>query len=381
MKRALMILALTVAGCGTPPESADGPKDTTPKPPDGQAWLTEQQVRDSKLAIAPVETHVVDDRVNTSGKVSFDDLHVNHVFSPVTGRVTKILVQLGQAVKRGDPLLIIESPDVGQAFSDLDKAQADLTAAEHDYNRQKELVAAKAAPQSAVEVSEDNWRKSVAELERAKQKARLFTNATANRVTQEYVLRATIAGEVISRSVNPGTEVQGQYGGGTAVELFTIGELSPLWVLADLFELDQARVQTGATVEVSVAAYPGHVFTGKVDWISDALDPTTRTAKVRCTLANDDPNFRLKPEMFAQVSLEASARQALSVPRAAVLRLGEQTVVYVQGGKAPDGRQIFERRPVSVNEDMGTPFVPVLKGLKAGDQVVSAGAILLSEAS
>jgi RND family efflux transporter MFP subunit len=204
---------------------------------------------------------------------------------------------------------------------------------------------------------------------------------TADRVTQEYVLRAPIAGEVISRTVNPGTEVQGQYSGGTAVELFTLGELDSIWLMADLFEIDEARVQMGAPVEVVVPAYPGHVFTGKVDWISDTLDPTTRTAKVRCTLTNTDPAFRLKPEMFAQVGISASVQEALSIPRSAVLKLGEQTVVYVESGKTPDGRQIFQRRPVAVNEDLGTAFVPVLRGLKEGDRVVSAGAILLSEAS
>ncbi len=380
MKSAIPFLILAVAACSPapPPETA---KETGPKVPDGQAWLTEQQIHDSKLTVTEVATHIVDDRVSTSGRVTFDDLRVAHVFSPVTGRVTKILVQPGQQVKKGDPLLVIESPDVGQAFSDLDKAQADLTAAEHDYARQRDLVASKAGPQSVLEVSEDNWRKAVTEVERAKQKARLFTTASANRVTQEYVLRAPITGEVISRTINLGTEVQGQYSGGQAVELFTIGDISTVWVMADLFELDQARVQKGAAVTVTVAGSPKHPFPGTVEWISDALDPTTRTAKVRCVVANNDPAFRLKPEMFAQASIEASAIEALSVPRSGVLRLGEQTVVYVEVGKAPDGRRVFERRPVAVNEDLSAPFIPVTRGLKAGDKVVSEGAVLLSEAS
>jgi cobalt-zinc-cadmium efflux system membrane fusion protein len=380
MKSALAFLLAALAACTAAPPPEAG-KDAASKVPDGQAWLTEQQVHDSKLTVTEVATHVVDDRVNTSGRVTFDDLRVAHVFSPVTGRVTKILVQPGQQVKKGDPLLVIESPDVGQAFSDLDKAQADLTAAEHDYARQRDLVASKAGPQSAAEVSEDNWRKAVAEVERAKQKARLFTNASANRVTQEYILRAPITGEVISRSINLGTEVQGQYSGGQAVELFTLGDISTVWVMADLFELDQARVQKGAAVTVTVAGYPKHPFPGTVEWISDALDPTTRTAKVRCVVANSDPAFRLKPEMFAQASIEASAIEALAVARSAVLRLGEQTVVYVEAGKSPDGRRIFERRPVGVNEDLSAPFIPVNRGLKAGDKVVSEGAVLLSEAS
>lgn len=339
--------------------------------------LTNQQVAGAHLTIAPVEERAIDEVVNTSGKVAFDDLRVSHVFSPVTGRVTKILAQPGQRVKKGDPLVVIESPDVGSAFADLDKAQADLVAAEHDFKRQKELFEAHAAAEKDYEAAQDNFRKAQAEVARAQQKARLFRSGSVDKVSQEYTLRALIDGEVVARNVNPGVEVQGQYSGGNAVELFTIGELDQVWVMADLFEVDLARVQVGAHAEISVVGYPNHPFAGKVAWIASTLDPATRTAKVRIDVAN--PDRSLKPEMFASVAMGATGHRALTVPRSAVLHLGEQTVVYVQSAQDAQGHITFQRRPVSVDEDASRDQVPVLRGLVAGEKVVSGGAILLSE--
>ena len=141
MKRHAAILFLVAAGCGGHSSNAA----TQPQPPAGEAWLTQQQVKNANLKVAPVIDQDVGGAVVTSGKVTFDDLRVSHVFSPVTGRVVRIDAQLGQRVKKGNPLATIESPDVGNAFSDLAKAHAELTASEHDYQRQKELFDAHAA--------------------------------------------------------------------------------------------------------------------------------------------------------------------------------------------------------------------------------------------
>ena len=210
-------------------------------------------------------------------------MRVAHVFSPVTGRVSRILADPGARVKKGAPLCAIQSPDVGNAFADLGKAEADLTAAQHEFQRHKELYEAHAGSQKEFEAAEDNYSKAKAESERARQKARLFRGGGADAVTQEFVLRAPIEGEVIARNVNPGAEVQGQYSGGTAAELYTIGELDRVWVIADVFEMDLARLKKGAAVTIEVVAYPDQVFTGVVDWISDLLD--RRRARRACAAA------------------------------------------------------------------------------------------------
>lgn len=362
-------VALALAACRppAPPE---------PAPPPGEAWLTDAQVRDAKLAIEEVGTHPVGAPVVAGGRVAFDDLRVAHVFSPVSGRVAQVVARPGERVKKGAPLAVIQSPDVGQAFSDLAKAQADLTAAGHEHRRQQELFEARAGSRRDLEAAEDAFRKAQAEFTRAGEKARLLRAGGASAVSQAYSLRAPIDGEVIARNINPGMEVPGLYSGGTSVELFTVGELDPVWVISDVFEIDVPRVALGAEVRVKVFAYPEQAFSGRVDWISGALDPVARAAKVRCTLPN--PERALKPEMFATVEIAARSRAAVSLPRAAILRLGEQTVVFVEKGRAPDGRVRFERRPVAVDEAPGGEFLPVLRGVEEKERVVTSGAILLA---
>jgi cobalt-zinc-cadmium efflux system membrane fusion protein len=298
------------------------------------------------------------------------------VFSPVTGRIRRILADPGARVKKGTPLATIESPDVGNASADLDKANADLVAAGHDLRRQKELYDAHAGSERDFESAQDNAGKAKAEMERARQKARLFGGASAEAVTQGFTLRAPIDGEVIARNVNPGAEVQGQYGGGTAVELFTIGELDQVWVFADIFEMDLARVHQGATVTLKAIAYPDEVFTGKVDWIAGALDPISRTARIRCTIPN--PHRELKPEMYATVSVAVAGPSVPALPRTAVLRIADQTAVFVANGTTPDGRLKFIRRIVAVNEDQGADYLPIVRGVATGDRIVTTGATLLS---
>ncbi len=362
-------LALALAACRKPPPAA-------PEAPPGEAWLTDAQVRDAKLEVDEVGPHPVGAPVIAGGRVAFDDLLVSHVFPPVTGRVMQVVAQPGERVRKGAPLAIIQSPDVGLAFSDLAKAQADLTAAEHEHTRQQDLFQARAGSRRDLEAAEDAYRKAQAEFTRAKEKARLLRAGGASAVSQTYTLSAPIEGEVIARSINPGMEVSGLYTGGAPVELFTVGELDPIWVVSDVFEIDLPRVALGAGVQVKVFAYPDRVFAGKVDWIAGALDPVARTAKVRCTLPN--PDRALKPEMFATVEIAARSRDALALPRSAILRLGDQTVVFVEKGRAPDGRVRFERRPVAVDESPGGDYLPVVRGVEEKERVVVSGAILLA---
>ena len=347
-----------------------------PQPPTGQVWLTPAQVADAKIEVQVATEHDVDDTILTSGRVTLDDLRAGHVFSPVTGRVVKITAQLGQHVKKGDSLAVIESPDIGNAVSDVHKAEADLIAAEHDYKRKKDLFEQKAGSAADLESAEDNWRRAKAELERARQKAYLLRAGNVDSVTQSYTLSSPIDGEVLLRNISPGIEVQGQYSGGATQELFTIGELDRVWVLADLYEMDLARVHVGSPAEVTVVAYKGKVFAGQVDWVSGMLDPTTRTAKVRCTF--DNPGKLLRPEMYSTVQISVDQKRALAIPRSSLLRLGEYKVVFVEVGES-EGRARFERMPVEVDEGESSPWLEVKHGLEPGQKIVVSGAILLSQ--
>jgi cobalt-zinc-cadmium efflux system membrane fusion protein len=343
--------------------------------PTTEVWLASEQVAAAKLVVEPLAPQPVGGVVVASGRVTFDDLHVAHVLSPVTGRVIKILAEPGQRVKKGDPLVLIESPDVAAAYSDLAKAQADFGAATKDANRQKELFDLRAGSQRDFEGAQAVHGKAKAELDRARKKTRILRGSSSGS-NQTYTLRAPIDGEIIARNVNPGAEVQGQYSGGTEIELFTVGDLDSVWVLAEVFEMDLRRVKTGTECLASVVSYPGRVFRGLADWVSNTLDPATHTSKVRCKIAN--PDRALKPEMYATVTLPVDRQVALAIPRSALLRLGDQTVVFVELGKTPDGRLRFERRPVAVNEELGGEYLPVQRNLAKGERIVVSGAILLS---
>ena len=310
--------------------------------------------------------------------MTFDDLRVSHVYSPVTGRVIRIDANLGQRVKKGQPLAVIESPDIGSAVSDVAKADAELIAAEHDFKRKKELFDQHAASQADVETAEDNYRKAKAEKDRAMQKTVL--------IFQDRLVRQRLA-DLHARLADRrrGRDAVGEprhRGAGAVLGRERGGALhhrrarSSVWVLADVYEMDLARVTVGAKVEVKVVSYPGKVFEGRVDWVTGMLDPTTRTARVRCSFPNTDG--LLKPEMYATVQISVENRKALAIPRSSLLRLGDSTIVFVNVGKAPDGRERFTRMPVGVDEGEGSNWLVVQKGLEVGQKIVTAGAILLS---
>jgi cobalt-zinc-cadmium efflux system membrane fusion protein len=374
------------AGCGT--SGAKQVTSGTTVPP-GQVWLTPAQVAEASIQVTPAGQQIVDDTILTSGTVTLDDLRSGHVFSPVTGRVVKIIASLGQRVKKGDPLAAIESPDIGNAVSDVHKAEADLIAAEHDLQRKRDLFAQKAAAAADVEASEDAERNAKAELERARQKQFLLRVGNVDAVTQTYTLPSPVDGEVLLRNINPGIEVQGQYSGGAGNncipgitsnaacgELFTIGELDKVWILGDIYEIDLARVHVGAKATVTTVAYPDKQFIGKVDWLSGSLDPNTRTAKVRVTL--DNPDGLLRPMMYTTAAISVDQKSALAIPRTAIVQMGEYKVVFVKDGES-DGMVHFERLPVDIEEREGGEFVAVRHGIDAGQGVVVNGAAALSQ--
>jgi cobalt-zinc-cadmium efflux system membrane fusion protein len=368
VNRAVIAVLLLVAACRKHEERKD------PRPPPGEAWLSPQQMKDGQVEVAPVEEQPVASELQAPGRITFDDSSVAHVFSPVSGRVVRIEAALGERVRKGAPLATLQSPDVGGAAADLGKAEADLRAAKRDLRRQRELVEAQAGAQKDLDAAQSARDRAVAELARARQRARMFGRG-GDRVSQEVTLRAPIDGEVVARSVSPGVEIAGQSAGGSSPELFTIGNIETVWATADVFEMDLARVKPGAPVSVGVVAYPGKVFQGRVDWISSVLDPVSRSARVRATLRND--GRELLPEMYATLAISTSPRKALTIPRSALLHLGDERVVLVEIGHTENGLLRFQQRRVRIDADDADPVV-VTSGLERGEVVVSSGTILVS---
>jgi cobalt-zinc-cadmium efflux system membrane fusion protein len=177
-------------------------------------------------------------------------------------------------------------------------------------------------------------------------------------------VRAPFAGVVTAANVAPGEAVD------TERELFTVADLTTVWVVGDLYQRDIASVRRGQEAQITTESYPGETFIGRITNVSDVLDPSTRTAKVRCEVPNRDG--RLKLQMFVTMGIPtATARDALVVPAAAVRQIDNDTVVFVQTGD-----ESFEKRVVEAGAGSGG-WVPVLSGLKVGERVVTEGGFML----
>ena len=373
MRRVALLLLLAVGGaarCSRSPATAET------APPPGEIWLTPDQIRGARLEIAPAGTRDLALRLVTAGRVAFDEGRVAHVFSPVSGRVTRVLASLGQRVRKGDPLAVIESPDLASAWSDLVKARADATAAEHELERQKMLYEHQASAQRDYEAAQGNAEKSRAEIARARLRLRTLHAPEDGPATQEFLLRSPLSGVVVARTATPGLEVQGMLSSANVVaELFTVGDADPVWVWGDVYERDLGRVHRGQKAAITAVAYPGTVIPGTVDYVADTLDPQSHTAKLRTSVPN--PGRSLKPEMFVTVSVELGLRRQLAVPRSAVVRSGEKQTVFIEDGTAADGRRRFVQRPVETGDADGG-WIGIASGLQPGERVVVAGSILLS---
>ena len=345
-------------------------------PPPGETWLTDAQIQGARLVIEPAGKRTLALHLVTAGRVAFDEARVAHVFSSVSGRVTKVLGGFGQRASKGDPLAVIESPDLGSAWSDLVKARADRVAAEHEFERQRDLLEHHAAAERDFEAAQDNVAKARAEVERAQLRLRMLHASDSGSATQEFLLRSPISGEIVNRNATPGLEVQGMLSSASVVqELFTVGDIGRVWVWGDVYERDLGKVRSGQKVEISSVAYPNRFVAGTVDFVGNTLDPQTHTARIRCAVPNSD--HVLKPEMYVTLSVELERRETLALPLNAVVRAGDRQTVYVEDGKTPDGRTRLRERPIEIGEaDDG--WIGVRSGLAPGERVVVSGSILLS---
>jgi cobalt-zinc-cadmium efflux system membrane fusion protein len=347
--------------------------------PPGETWLSEAQIRGGRLVIEPAGRRNLALHLVTAGRVAFDEARVAHVFSPVSGRITRVVGALGRRVPAGEPLAVLESPDLASAWSDLIKARADQVAAGHERDRQKNLFEHDAGSERDAEAARDNAEKADAEVQRAELRLQLLHAAPQGQATQEFLLRSPIAGEIVARTATPGLEVQGMLSSANVVqELFTVGELDPVWVWGDVYERDLGRVRPGQPTSITSVAYPGRRVEGTIDYVASSLDPQTHTLRVRCVVPN--PERLLKPEMYVTLRVQLERGDALALPRGAVIKAGDRQTVFVEDGKAPDGRTRFLQRAVALGEaDDG--WVAIASGLEEGEKVVVSGSILLSGGS
>lgn len=301
-----------------------------------------------------------------NARVAYNDNHTARVFSPIAGRVVKIVAETGQQVKAGAELLRIDSPDFALAAADSAKAEADLVRKQQTLTRAKGLLEVEGIALKDVESAAADLAQAEAESQRAKARLR---NLHAGNVGPEgeFILRAPVGGVISERRVNAGSEVRPD----ASDPLFVITDPQHLWVLVDLPERQLDKVKVGQRVSVEVDAFPDEVFPGKITVISETLDPVTRRVQVRCDV--DNHTRSLKPEMFARVSPVADTHTILPrVPNTALFTQGLYTFVFVE--KSPG---VLQRRKVSLALQ-GRDYTYIRDGLQAGERVVTSGALLLN---
>jgi cobalt-zinc-cadmium efflux system membrane fusion protein len=372
--------------------------DYTPPLPPGPATAKPDIFRPTPAQLAGFEIEPVrpvsfrSERI-TEGSIAIDDDLTTPVFSPYSGRVARLVARLGDQVLPGAPLFAVEASEFVQAINDLITAAATLRTARGQLSqaatnekRAHELYLAKGGALK-------DWQQSQTDLAAAQNAARsaeIALAAVRNRLrilgksepeiaaletqpTQKLdpvaIVTAPIAGTVTQRQVGLGQYIQS----GGANPVYTIGDLSRLWLVANVREVDAPLMRVGAPVAVHVPAYPERVFDATISWVAPALDPTTHRLPVRAEIAN--PDGALKPMMFANFSIGTGAAvTAPAVPPSAIVYEGDSARVWV----AEDDGTIAARAVTTGRTEAG--MVEIKEGLTPGERVVTRGTLFIDRA-
>lgn len=327
--------------------------------------LTPEEQQRAGIKLEVVTSRAIEDAVNVTATIRPNQDRIARVAPRVEGRIVHVTANLGDVVRNGQKLAMMDSVAIGEAQSALLQAQSAQRVAQADFKRAESLSAEEIIPQRDLLRARGELEKANAELRAAQDKLHLLGGSASvgGRAESTFALTAPFAGTVIHKKATVGEL-------GTPSEaLFTVADLSTVWIEANLTEDLLAKVKPGAAATVTVAAYPGERFSGRVAYVANMLDKDSRTIAARIEVANKDG--RLKPEMFANATIAAGGqKQAISVPDEAILLLQGQPTVFVaeHGG--------FEPRAVEAGDKLSGRTV-IKSGLKADEQVVAAGAYAL----
>jgi cobalt-zinc-cadmium efflux system membrane fusion protein len=300
-----------------------------------------------------------------SGRITYNENVTARVSSPVAGRVISLKAQPGDAVKLGDTLMVLDSPDYAASVADLRKAEADQIRKQQSYERAKTLYEGQVLARKDLELADADLRQSQAETVRTRLRLR---NLRADPTEAgQLALRAPLAGIVADRQANPGMEVRPDL----QTPLFVVTDPKRLWVLIDLPERNLGKVKVGLPVTVEVDAYPGERFVAVIERVGEVVDATTRRVQVRCAVSN--PERRLKPEMYARVTLIADEnKKTVRVPNSALVTQGLYAYAFIEIEPG-----VFQRREVTLSvQDREYSYVAA--GIKPRERVVTTGALLLN---
>ena len=314
----------------------------------------------------------------TEGKIAANADRSTPVFSPYSGRITRVIAGLGDTVKAGAPLAVLEASEFVQAQNDLATAASQLKLARITEARKHALYDAKGGSQQDWQSAQADLTVAQTALSTVRNRLTILGKSPADIAALEgnqtispiAALSAPIAGVVVDRQVGPGQYVQA----GSATPQFTIADVSSVWLLANVRETDAALVKVGQFVEVHVPAYPDRVFKARLTYVSAVVDPVTHRLPVRAEIANRDG--ALKPEMFANFRiLTSDATESPAVPQSAVVYEGAAAHVWVVAG---DGLLSLRNIRTGRSND---GLIEVLEGLKPGENIVTKGGLFIDQAA
>jgi cobalt-zinc-cadmium efflux system membrane fusion protein len=351
---------------------------------EGVVVLSEAAAANAAIKTAAVVRKVLLNEIDATGQVDFDQDRVAHVAPRLSGRVQAVLSRLGRDVKRGERLATVESIDLGKAKAEYLRAKSRDGLTEKNQLRIDALFADRIVPQQQVFEAQAAHEEAHSALLSSRQALSLYGLSKEEISTIRYddpraalySVRAPIAGRIVDKHVTRGELVTPER------NLFTVADLSRLWVWIDVYARDISQVHVGDGARIFSDAWPEQVFEGKVTYLRDQVDPDTRTIRARVVVDNSEG--RLRPKMFVRVRLtdphgddSKTARSAtLAVPEGALLRAGGGFVVFVQ-----EGPRRYKRRVVDVGRRSGGD-AEIRSGLVEGDIVAVTGVFVLkSEAA
>lgn len=331
----------------------------------GRIFIPEASPYRSRIVVAPVQQKNISRSKVVTGAVEADPTRTVKILAPVAGRDGELYVSLGDAVKKGQKLATIDSGDLAQAVADAEKARASVKLTKSALERATGLNKAGGLALKELEQAQNDYHQASSELKRAE--ARLDVIGDSGKVfgERQIVLTSAIDGTITSLDTAPGDFIDN-----TTESMMTISNLEKVWVTASVQEKDLGFVQRDERVEVSLLAYPGEIFSGRVQVISQLLEADTRRNKVRISF--DNPHGIFKLNMFATVRFFAPAAQSVLVPPSALFIVNDDTSVFLE--VAP---WTFQRKPVIIEADYeGSTIV---RGIEPGQKIVVKGGVLLND--
>jgi cobalt-zinc-cadmium efflux system membrane fusion protein len=371
MKFAVMIFVLTAIamaeGCGGSASAPTAPQGAAVTASSPAADVVPRDARG--IQTMRVEMAEVPEYLALPAHIEADPTRLVHVFPPAGGRIVEMKVRPWDRVEKGNALAVLESSELSRAAADYQKARVDNEVKQKALTRAEDLLAHHAIAEKDFQQAQGDAQMAQAEQNTSRDRIRVL-GADPDHATNQLIVAAPRSGVILDIGAATGEFSRSL---DAPQPLCTIADISSIWAVGEIYEKDLVGVKSGQRAEVSINAYSEKRWPGHISVISDAVDPTTRTLRVRVVLANSDG--RLKPAMFGSVRILRSSSKGILVPSTAVLREGAES--YVFAGKGTDR---FERRGVTLGRAVDGSL-EILKGLSPGDTIVSDGALLLRAAA